>query len=255
MFIILSPSKTMNSEVSTIMPNSLPRSIELSKKLLKIIINFDVLELMKFMKISKKLADGVYESFSNYKFDLSLPQNYAAISAYTGEVYSGLNAKSYSTEDLAYAQKSLRILSGFLGVLRPLDAVIPYRLEMNSRLSTEYGTNLHHFWRNEVTDLLRTDFEATGSKYLLNLASEEYSKVIDYKALNKPIINIDFFEMRNGEQKFISFSAKRARGLLASYVIKNHVTSIDELIKFDDEGYKFMRMNESGLLLTFVKSV
>jgi len=195
-------------------------------------------DLRRLMDISPKLADLNYERFR--AFD---PKNKAdtkaAIFTFAGDVYMGFDAKSLSAEDIAFAQKHIGILSGLYGVLRPLDAIQAYRLEMGTRLKTERGNDLYAFWRDDIAAYINALCRKMDSPTLVNLASEEYWSAVDENALQAPVIKPVFKEIKNGKAQIVSFMAKKARGLMARYIVKHRLTNSAALKKFDTDGYGF----------------
>ncbi|MGE4489352.1 MAG: peroxide stress protein YaaA [Kiritimatiellales bacterium] len=235
MTIILSPSKSMETDplpqAGTAQPDFRDRSSILISKLRK----FSVADLMDFMKISQPLAELNRQRFKDWKTPFAPDNARPALFAFTGDVYDGLSASTLKRGDIAFAQKHLRILSGLYGLLRPLDLIQPYRLEMGRPLKTENAANLYEFWRETVTAAL----SQTPGDLLVNLASQEYAKVIDRKKLNKQIVSPIFKDEKNGRLKIISFYAKKARGAMARYLIQNRVADIDGLPGFAEDGYRY----------------
>jgi len=204
-------------------------------------------DIQKMMKLSDNLAQLNYERFQEYSKGPKSP----AIYAFMGDTYKGLEAKTYSEGDLEYAQGHLNILSGLYGLLRPLDEMKPYRLEMGTRFPVKDSKNLYEFWGNDIADNLNKQLESTKSKFLVNLASEEYFKSVKRDFLNAQIIDVKFLENKNGAYKMIGLMAKRARGMMATYIIKNKVKTLAKLKKFDVDGYKFSETESSETVLVF----
>jgi len=159
--------------------------------------------------------------------------------SFKGDVYGGIDADNYSADDFAFAQKHLRILSGLYGALRPLDLIQPYRLEMGTRLANNNGKNLYEFWGDQVTELINKDLENQETPLLINLASNEYFKVIKPKVLQVPVLTLNFKENKAGVYKTIGIHAKRARGLMTDFMIKNRVTDANQIKAFSDSEYVF----------------
>jgi cytoplasmic iron level regulating protein YaaA (DUF328/UPF0246 family) len=159
--------------------------------------------------------------------------------AFDGDVYGGLDAKTLKAKDLAWAQDHVRILSGLYGVLRPLDWMQPYRLEMGTRLANPGGSNLYQFWGSQISEFLNQELAGDKTPVVVNLASQEYFKAVDLKALKARVVECVFEEYKNGQYKVISFMAKRARGLMARYAVTHHITSVKKLEAFNLEGYAF----------------
>lgn len=253
MVCIISPSKTMEIEdieykLKTTIPEHLDKTNQLVKKLEK----YNERELADLMKLSEKLSSQTYNQYK----ELSKKNGSGtcpALFSYTGEVYTGLKANDFAVEDLKYANDNLRILSGLYGILKPSDGILPYRLEMAAKFQpNEIYKSLYQFWTQEITDALNQQIGYTKSEFLANLASNEYMKVVNKKNLSKPVINFEFFEIKNGERKFISFNAKRARGLMASYIIKNKIKNLNDLKLFNQEGYVFEPSHSNNLNFAFV---
>lgn len=211
--------------------------------------------LKKFMAISDKIAEQNYHRFQQFHKKNNKIDKSPAVLTFTGEVYNGLDATNWSNDEFDFAQKHLRILSGMYGSLLPKDQILPYRLEMGSRLKTIKGSNLYHYWKEIITASIQTDLKKSGNNLLINLASDEYAKVLDYSKLQSRMITFDFYEIRNGQKTFVSFSAKRARGLMAYYIIKNQITEIEKLKDFDEEEYYQDVTSSSEDHLVFVKDI
>ena len=186
----------------------------------------------------------------DWEFPFKEKQSCQAIFAFNGDVYLGLDAKSFTKPELNYAQKKIRILSGLYGVLRPSDAILPYRLEMGSKVSIGNSKSLYQFWQNRVTEEILKEL-GEKNNYILDLASKEYSKVLHKKALSKPVITPVFKDYKNGTYKIISFFAKKARGLMANYVIRNRVTTLEQLQQFSLDSYYFVPELSSELSPVF----
>lgn len=253
MLVILSPSKTLESNPQKVSEVSQPRLLSDTKYLSSILKKMTLPQLMEQMSMSEKLAIQNLERFQSFQDNHTQENGTAAVFTYKGEVYVGLQPQMFSDQDLVYAQDHLRILSGLYGVLRPLDIIQAYRLEIGTRLENKHGKNLYDFWGDKITKLIQQDLKAIGSKYLINLASNEYFKAIDPKLLGALVIDIQFFEMRNGKQSFVSFNAKKARGLMAAYIIKQRCNAPSQLKDFNTEGYVFRADASTEQLFTFVK--
>ena len=173
--------------------------------------------------------------------------------AFNGDVYQGLDAASLSDDDIAFAQQHLRILSGLYGVLRPLDLMQPYRLEMGTKLANPHGKDLYAFWQNSITEQLNQQLSELQTDIVVNLASQEYFKVVKPKLLARPVLNVQFKDFKNGDYKIISFFAKKARGLMARYVIEQRIDQVDGLKDFALEGYQFSPAQSSSTQLVFLR--
>jgi len=201
------------------------------------------------MSISDKLSKLNFDRFQTFATPFTLRNAKQALLAFKGDVYNGIDAPSLSQEDLEFAQDSVRMLSGLYGVIRPLDLIAPYRLEMGTRLVNSKGKNLYEFWGDQISNVLNDD----ESEVIINLASNEYFKGIDKKALNAKIINIAFKELKNDKYKIIGIYAKRARGLMVNYIIKNRLIKPESLKAFDVEGYQFREELSDTLTWVFTR--
>lgn len=240
MLIVLSPAKTLDyTTPATTAIHSQPDFIQRSAELIAALKQLSPAQIGSLMRISDPLAllnAGRYAAWSP-KF--TAKNSKQAILAFNGDVYEGLDASSLNAGQLAYVQSHVRILSGLYGVLRPLDRMQPYRLEMGTRLATPHGKDLYAFWGAAVSQALNQVLIEQKSKALVNLASEEYFKVVQSGLLDAPVITPVFEEWKGGRYKVISFYAKRARGLMARYAALNNITQPEKLKKFDSEGYAF----------------
>lgn len=240
MLIVLSPAKRLDFSPPPVKVKAteppLGQDVE---ELAKATRKLSRADLRRLMSISEKLADlnhARFQAFDPAPGDEALP----AALAFAGDVYAGLDARSLSEDDLAFAQDTVRILSGLYGVLRPLDAIRPYRLEMGTRLRTRRGATLYDFWGDRIAHHLNEAAAPHGDPVLINLASHEYFGAVDAAALKLKVVTPHFKELREGEARFISFHAKKARGLMARHVIENRITRPDDLKGFDREGYRFV---------------
>tara|TARA_B110000046_G_scaffold63181_2_gene70635 strand:- start:9332 stop:10114 length:783 start_codon:yes stop_codon:yes gene_type:complete len=241
MINLLSPSKSLDfeSEISGktfTQPQFMSEAETLVKKL-----RFTSKQKVKdLMSISDALTELNTERYHRWS-GLTQPTNKSrqAILAFTGDVYQGLDAKTLTEKNLQYAQGHLLILSGMYGALRPLDVMEPYRLEMGTSLKIGRADNLYQFWKDKPTQLINEKLEKSGSNFVVNLASNEYFKVINKKALNGNLISPDFKDAKNGKYKIISFYAKKARGYMSRYIIENQIRDSKDLEGFDVAGYRF----------------
>ena len=196
-------------------------------------------KLKSLMDLSDDLAKLNRDRFRDFSDAPEADATRPAIHAFAGDTYAGLDAASMDAETLARAQERLRILSGLYGLLRPLDAIQPYRLEMGSRLKTRRGTNLYQFWGDGIARALNAQAEALGTDTLVNCASQEYFGAVDLGALNLRVVTPQFYELKNGQPKIVSFFAKKARGAMARFILENRVSTVDGLKDFDLGGYRF----------------
>lgn len=251
MIAILSPAKTLDFETQINHEKTKARLFSHSKELLKTLKTKDESDLRQLMGISDNLAQLNVERFQNFSSRHTDKNSKQSLFAFQGDVYQGLQADDFSESDLNWAQDHLRILSGLYGLLRPLDIIQPYRLEMGTPLPVNGRKNLYEFWGADISKALNKDLKAQGDQILINLASVEYFKSVDLRALKAKVIDVEFKDNKNGDFKIISFYAKKARGLMARYMVKNQVAEIDDLKQFNDEGYYFDPTESSDTLLAF----
>ena len=240
MLIILSPSKTLdetpiNGDLSHSTPQLLENSVRLIKKLEKLSSN----KIKVLMGISDKLAKQNQQRFSEFSIPFTTENAKQAVMMFKGDVYEGLEAENFTGDELDYAQNHLRILSGLYGVLKPLDLIQPYRLEMGTRLKVNSKKNLYEFWGYRITGHVNVALQDQNNDILVNLASMEYFKAVKPKKMSATIITPEFKEERDRTYKMISFFAKKARGLLARYIIQNQLVNTEDLQSFDLDGYRY----------------
>lgn len=238
MLIVLSPAKAMNftppdHAVAATTPEMASDIAELDQTTRKL----TTAQLKRLMDLSDNLAQLNRERFQ--AFDPAMEDGLQAAFAFNGDVYAGLKARELDKKGLAYAQEHVRILSGLYGLLRPLDAIQPYRLEMGARLKTPRGPSLYAFWGDRIATALDQALAGHKDRTLVNCASGEYFGAVDLKALKAPVINVRFLEEKDGAAKIISFFAKKARGLMARYAIDHRIEKAADLKAFDSEGYRF----------------
>ena len=240
MITLLSPSKKLNFEPQNMVDNytqcEFIKSAEILANKAKDLTESDLKELMD---ISDKLAQLNRERFDRWSLPFNSSNAKQAILAFDGGVYSGLRANTFSDTDFGFAQDHLRILSGLYGILKPLDLIQPYRLEMGVSFQNPKGKNLYDFWKQSITDNLNNTLKKHPSPVIINCASVEYFSAIDLSKLKGSILSIVFKEYRNGELKFISFNAKKARGLMTQYIVKNKIDDHTNIKDFNYEDYKF----------------
>ena len=224
-----------------------------SKKLVDKAKDYTFDDIMKLMSVSENIANLTVKRFQDWKLPFDDQNAKQAALAFNGDTYTGLEVESFSQDDFDYSQDHLRILSGLYGLLRPLDLIQPYRLEMGTKMNNSMGKNLYEFWGTKISDQLNKDLNNHESKYIINCASDEYFKVIDLQSLNVPIIKPIFKDVKNGVPKVISFFAKRARGMMSKYIIKNRVQSINELHSFNDKGYEFQPDQSDNHELVYIR--
>lgn len=249
MLVVVSPAKKLDmSPVSTI-ESTQPEFQQEADQLAQIAGALKVPELQKLMQISEKLARLNAERFAEFG---EMERKPAAL-AFAGDTYQGLEAGSLSEDEMRWAQGHLRILSGLYGLLRPLDAIEPYRLEMGSRLQTGRGKTLYDYWGSTIAEALNAQGAAVGSDLLVNCASQEYFGAVAPEALRLRVITPVFMEMKNGAAKIVSFYAKKARGAMARYIIQNRLADIDALKEFDLGGYSHDASRSEGDKLVFLR--
>lgn len=240
MLAIISPAKTQDfSDHELTSQYSMPDMLDESEKLVDLLRKKNKKKIMELMDISEDLASLNVERYQQFETPFAPDNAKQAVLAFKGDVYTGVDIDNYTAEDLDHAQEHLRILSGLYGLLRPLDLIQPYRLEMKIQLKNRRGKDLYAFWGDRITKQLNEALEAQGDRYLINLASNEYFKAINKKKLNAEIITPDFKDMKNGQYKIISFFAKKARGRMASYILQNRLSNPEELKGFNLDGYAF----------------
>ncbi len=240
MIIVLSPAKTLDYE-SPIVANkhTLPDFIPRSAELVSVLRELSPARIASLMSISDPLAQLNAARFASWRKTFTEANARQAVLAFDGDVYDGLDARSLTQRQLDWSQKHLRILSGLYGLLKPLDLMQPYRLEMGTRLPTKRGKDLYAYWGSEITQALNAALADARGKALVNLASEEYFKSVKAAELDVPVITPVFEDWKNGKYKIISFFAKRARGLMARYAIDHKITRPEGLKAFDSDGYRF----------------
>lgn len=240
MLLVISPAKTLdfdtpaNTSIAT-----KPAMIKDSAQLIDRMREFAPDDLVNLMGVSHKIAELNTQRFMNWQTPFTKKNAKQAMLAFKGDVYTGLDAESFTDEDFDFAQQHLRILSGLYGVLRPLDLIQAYRLEMGTKLTNQKGKNLYEFWDKKPTQALNKQLTALESDTLINLASNEYFGAVDKFALKAKIITPVFKDYKNGQYKIISFYAKKARGLMSAYIIKNKLNTPSHIKKFNSDGYYF----------------
>lgn len=252
MLIVVSPAKTLDYESPLVTERfTQPEFIEHSAELIEVCRQLTPADISALMKVSDKIAGLNVARFEQWRETFTPENARQAILAFKGDVYTGLDAQTLSDDDFEFAQSHLRMLSGLYGLLKPLDLMQPYRLEMGTRLANARGTNLYQFWGELITDKLNQALAAQGDNLLINLASNEYFKAVKPKNLNGQVFTPIFKDCKNGQYKVISFYAKKARGMMARYIIDNRIESIEELVKFDVAGYYFVEQESNGKELVF----
>jgi cytoplasmic iron level regulating protein YaaA (DUF328/UPF0246 family) len=237
MIFVLSPSKTLDFEEPRFKEYSEPDFLGESQELVEILKKKKVKDLKALMSISDNLAVLNAQRYEAFEQPFTLDNAKQAVLAFKGDVYTGLNSDELNKEDLRFAQDHLRILSGLYGLLKPMDLIQPYRLEMGTKLQNKKGKDLYAFWDDKITDQINEELKDHKEKVLVNLASKEYFKSINTKKLDGRLLTISFKEYRNDKYKVIAFNAKKARGLMSRYIIQNRIDEVERLKSFDWDDY------------------
>lgn len=240
MLCLLSPSKTLDLEpLKKSVKTSEPALIEETKKLIPILKKKNTKQLMSLMEISEKLATLNVERYKAFRYPFPTDEAKPALFMFKGDVYEPIEPASYSAKQLQFANEHIRILSGLYGLLRPLDNMFPYRLEMGIKLKNPRGEDLYDFWGDRITDEINQQSTKIKAEAILNLASEEYFSAVNAKKLKTPLINIIFKEWKGDGYKTIALFAKKARGGMVDYIVKNGLTRIKDLPSISFDGYRF----------------
>jgi cytoplasmic iron level regulating protein YaaA (DUF328/UPF0246 family) len=252
MIMILSPAKTLKMEkaINTNLYTE-PLFIKEASSLIKELVKYSPPEMEGLMKVSSKLAEQNFMRHISWQEEHDLSNGKQALLAYDGAVYQGINAGELSEKQLAFANDHLRIFSGLYGALRPLDLIQPYRLEMGTKLKNKRGNNLYSFWNYKLTTYLKKEFKSQNDNILIDLASREYSRVIDMAKINVKVITPAFTEYKNGTHRGITIYTKRARGLMSRFIIENNISYPSELKEFNEEGYSYNEYLSSNTEFVF----
>lgn len=239
MLMLISPAKSLDMQAAC--PKIDPthaRFLDDSQQLIDQLQEFTPEEIKNLMGISEKLSELNYQRFQSWT-QLADAEQCLTLFAFKGDVYQGLAAETFSVDEVEFAQQHLRILSGLYGLLRPLDLMQAYRLEMGTKLKNRYGANLYAFWGDKIAELIKADMPAKEAPELVNLASNEYFKAVKPKLIDGSLITPVFKDFKNGHYKIISFYAKKARGMMVNYAIKHKITQAEELKNFTSAGYRY----------------
>lgn len=254
MLSVISPAKTLDFETpSTTQQVTQPDFLDHSQPLIDILRDYSPQQLSELMGISDKLAGLNAARFADWQPPFSLANAKPAVQAFQGDVYTGLNAHAFSDADNQFAQQHLRILSGLYGLLRPLDLIQPYRLEMGTKLPNHAGNDLYAYWKPTLTQALKQAIAESGSNVLVNLASNEYFKAINTQELDARLITPVFKDEKNGTFKIISFYAKKARGLMSAWIIQHQINDPEQLSHFNVAGYHYDSASSQGDTLVFTR--
>ena len=252
MKLVISPAKSLDFETPLPFTSfSEPQFLKQSERLNKLLKKKSARSLSKLMSISDALGQLNYERNQSWELPFTKDNARPAVYAFNGDVYRGLDAYTISEDKLDSLQNTVRILSGLYGVLKPTDLIQPYRLEMGTKMPVGVKKNLYEFWKKDVTKALNDELE--DDELFLNLASNEYFKVIDVKTLKVPVVTANFKDFKNGEYKMISFFAKAARGMMARYVVDTNAKTIDDLKGFNYDGYGFSEPMSTETELVFIR--
>ena len=248
MLLLLSPAKRLNKPpANKDLDMTTPALLSRAEELVQTGRGHSVEELCSLMSISNKLGVGVAEMFAGFHLPFTPENARQAVFSFAGDVYVGLDAATLSVDDLQWSQNHLAILSGLYGLLRPLDLMQPYRLEMGTKLKTSHSETLYSYWGRTITD----EINQRGDKVILNLASNEYFKSVQTKSLNASVVTPRFLEKKDEKERIISFFAKKARGLMARWVVQNRITDPADLVGFDLAGYRYQPEGSDGSTLVF----
>ena len=254
MLIVISPAKTLDYDTPPVTrTHTKPAMLKQSKQLIDILRDYSALDLAELMKLSMKLAELNFDRYHDWQTPFTAKNAKQAALAMKGDVYTGLDAESMTAEDFAFAQDHLRILSGLYGVLRPLDLMQPYRLEMGTKLPNDQGPDLYSFWGDRITQAINKAVKAQGDDVLVNLASNEYYKSIRSKQVQGRIITPQFKEKKNGSYRMIGVFAKRARGLMSRYIIEHRLQDPEAIKGFQTDGYRFSQQQSKDDQWVFVR--
>ncbi|HBS26364.1 MAG TPA: peroxide stress protein YaaA [Gammaproteobacteria bacterium] len=256
MLIVVSPAKKLDFESP--LPtkrNTQPAFLDNSQMLIDQMRTYSALDIAEFMDVSMKIAELNFERFEQWEKPFTAKNARPAALAFKGDVYEGLNAQDFSSDDFSFLQKHLRILSGLYGYLKPLDLMQPYRLEMGRKVVTEHGKNLYEFWGERVTDALNKELTKQKNPTLINLASIEYFKVVKRKQLEANIITPQFKDWKNGQYKMIGFYAKKARGMMTRHITLNRIESAEDVKSFNADGYSYNETMSEGNNWVFTRKV
>lgn len=254
MLVVISPAKTLDYETPAKTSTfTTPDFLDDSAELIDTLKELSPAQLAKLMSISDKLAGLNAARFGSWSLPFDPDNAKQALLAFKGDVYTGLDAESFKAADFKFAQKHLRILSGLYGLLRPLDLMQAYRLEMGTKLQNSKGKDLYAFWDNKITEQINSQLKKQKNPVLVNLASNEYFKSIKPKNLTGEVITPVFKEYKNGQYKVIAFFAKKARGMMSAYIIKNKITDPDAIKDFDDDGYAYNKKLSSSKEWVFTR--
>jgi len=254
MLMVISPAKTLDFETPpATQRHTQPQYLDHSQELITLLRELSPLQIGQLMHLSDKLSGLNAARFGSWTPAFTPANAKQALLAFKGDVYTGLHAEGFNEADFDYAQEHLRMLSGLYGLLRPLDLMQPYRLEMGTKLVNPRGKDLYAFWGTRISEWLNQALAEQGDDVLLNLASNEYFSAVKRSALNARIINTEFKDLKNGQYKIISFYAKKARGMMSRFVIKERINDPAALKQFDEQGYRYSAEQSKPDSLVFLR--
>ena len=256
MIIVLSPAKTLDYDFDFSNQHSVPTFLNQSSKLIKLLKKKEPKDIASLMGLSDKLATLNYDRYQTWTASKTVSNDSKpSMLVFKGDVYQGLQAESLSKSDLNFAQKHLRILSGLYGILKPLDLMKPYRLEMGTKLETSEGNSLYKFWGDKIQKNVLSELKDMKSDLIVNLASKEYSSVLGKMSEDINLVSPTFKDYKNGNYKIISFYAKKARGLMARWIIKNKIRNFEDLVDFNLDGYSFSKKESTVTTPVFLRKL
>lgn len=254
MIILLSPAKSLDVDSPVVHASkSAPRFGKETQQLVELLSELTVSDIGALMSVSPALAELNHQRYADFHWPIPKRGSASCLDAFRGDVYRGLKAESFKPRSVEYANDHLRILSGLYGILKPLDRILPYRLEMGTKLQNPNGKDLYHFWGEKIGDAIRNDLDQTKSKFLLNLASNEYFKACGKQGFDTPVVAPKFREIRKGKPVMITLYSKIARGTLASWVIRKRARTLKKLTAFDEDGYQYSSEYSTELEPMFVR--
>ena len=251
MIAVVSPAKNLDFKTPHETAPTQPRLMECTQELIHVLRKKSVDEVKDLMSISKQLAGLNVHRYKQFEFEHTDENAKPAALAFNGDVYQGLQAETFDEKKMAFAQKHFRILSGLYGLLRPLDLIQPYRLEMGTKLAFDDYNTLYEYWGDKILDLLVSDLKEQGDDILVNLASNEYFTSVKRKEMPMTVIDVEFKDFKNEKYKIISFYAKKARGLMSRFIIENEISRVEDLKAFDYKGYFFDEKESTETKLAF----
>ncbi|OZY87239.1 peroxide stress protein YaaA [Cellvibrio mixtus] len=255
MLHVISPAKTLDFETpSPTAIHTQPQFLDQAQLLINDLRRLPPAQVSQLMSISEKLGQLNAQRFLEWQPPFTPHNAKQAVVAFKGDVYTGMAAETYSASDFEFAQQHLRILSGLYGLLRPLDLIQPYRLEMGTGFANPRGKNLYHFWGDIITDQLNAELEGQRERVLVNLASTEYWGAVNSKKLHADVITPVFKDQKNGKYKIISFFAKKARGMMSAYIVQNQLTQVEQIKGFDTAGYAYNKAMSSPTEWVFTRA-